>query len=269
MRKSCIGQAMQVRFSRILGAAVLLTLVVPTSAQVTDQAGREQARNVVRSQLHLKPDQFLQVRRDEELEQSLASIVSRPLWSEFIYKVSQEGDEIRENVVIHHIFTDGDPTWVIAISPTDGSTYRIRGFSDSLTEFDNLMTSAKVRVLNPDQAEAVADFYQEVNPQRNSSLTPIRWLIALKQAAEWNCQTSMTDADERAFNAWWRHRKPLYREISFEETAVPHGSGFLVGWIVLSSPGPGNCGGAPLRAQLGVEKNGQIDNLPFLSLTQK
>ncbi len=252
-------------FSTTFWAVVLSTLVVLANAQMTDQAAREQARNVVRSQLHLKPGQFLEVQRDEELEQSLATVVSRPSWSEFIYKVSQAGDEIKEHVVVHHIFVDVDPTYIIAISQANGSTYRIQGFADSMAEFEKLMSAAKVRVLSPEQAEAVSDFYREVNPER-LSLTPISSLIDLKQAAERQCQNDLSsfDAGQEAFTAWWKHAKPLYAEVPFKQTAAPRGSGYFVEWIVLSSAAPrGNCGGAPLRARLEVGLDGHVGKVTF------
>ena len=108
-------------FSTIFGMGVLLALAVVANAQTTEQAAREEARRIVRAQLHLEPNQFLGVQREDELEKSLASIVSRPTWSEFIYKLTQAGDEIKDNVVVHHIYTDVDPTYIIAISPVGGT----------------------------------------------------------------------------------------------------------------------------------------------------
>jgi hypothetical protein len=55
------------------------------------------------------------------LEQWLATVVSRPSWSEFIYKVSQSGDEIKANAVVHHIWMDADPTYIVAVSRRTGA----------------------------------------------------------------------------------------------------------------------------------------------------
>jgi hypothetical protein len=235
------------------------------SAQVNDQVAREQTREAVRSQLHLEAGKFLQVQRDERLEQMLAVIVARPSWSEFIYKVSEEGDEIREHAIVHHIVTDGDPTFTVAINPASGSLYRIQGFPDSLAEFNKLMAEANVEVLGLDQAEAVADFYREVNPQRRS-MARIPGLLELKQAAEWQCQTVPFDPNEKDFEAWWKHAKPLYSGASFKQTATRSGSGYAVEWIVLSSPGAGLCGGAALRARLEIGSDGQVGKLSFVPL---
>lgn len=90
----------------IFGTLMLAILGPMADVQMTEQAAREQATSTIRSELHLKPDEFLDVRRDEGLERVLASVVARPSWSELIYKVSQTGDEIKEHAVVHHILMD-------------------------------------------------------------------------------------------------------------------------------------------------------------------
>lgn len=249
----------------ILGMAALAVIKVPANAQVSDHSAREQALSAVRLQLHLEADKFLQVENDERLEQMLAAVVARPSWSEFIYKVSEEGDEVKQHAVIHHIVTDGDPTFTVAINPASGSLYRIQGFPDSLAEFNELMTEASVKVLNLDQAKAVADFYRGVNPQRRS-MTRIAGLLELKQAAEWQCQQVPFDPNEKNFEAWWKHGKPLYSGASFKQTATRSSGGYVVEWIVLSSPGGGLCGGAPLQARLQVGSDGRVGEITFVPL---
>lgn len=249
------------------GSLMLFTLAAPTKAQVSDTAAREQTGNVVRSQLHLKSDQFLRVQRDEKLEQLLATVAGRSEGLEFIYQVSQAGDEIKGNAVVHHIFTDADPTYIVAVNPTDADVYRIHGFTDSLSEFGKLMTATKVKVLSPDQAEAVADFYREVNPERRS-MTQIPGLLELKQAAELQCQAVPFDPNEKDFEAWWKHAKTLYSGASFQQTATHSDGGYSVEWIVLSSPGAGLCGGAALRARLEVSSDGHVGKLSFVPLVK-
>jgi hypothetical protein len=244
-------------------AFAIVVLPVFTNAQVSDEAAREQTRNAVRSQLHLKPDQFLSVQRDEELEQSLAAMVGKS--GVFIYRASQAGDEVRKNAVVHHIFTDVDPSYIVAISAADGSIYRIHGFTDSKVEFNKLMAALKVKISSPDQAEALADFYRTVNPEHRS-MARISGLLELKQAAEWQCQAVPFDADEKDFETWWKHAKPLYAATSFKQAATRSDSGYAVEWIVLSSPGAGLCGGAPLRAHLEVGSDGQVGSLSFTPL---
>jgi len=253
--------SMRKLFSTIFGLVVSASPLL-VNAQMTEPAAREQALNVVRTELHLGLNKFLQARRDETLEQSLATAVARPSWSEFIYKVSEDGDEIKEHAVVHHITTDGDPTFTVAINPRSGSLHRIQGFKDSLAEFNKLMTEANVKVLTSDQAEAVAGFYREVNPQR-ASLVPLSSLLDLKQAAERHCQAFPFNPNEKNFEAWWRRAKPLYADVPFRQTAVRSGSDYLVEWIVLSSDAKGNCGGTPLRARLTVNSNAHVDEPTF------
>lgn len=252
-------------FSTIFGIAVLATLV-RANAQMTEQAAREQASNIARSALHstvdFKADQFLGIQRDEQLEQTLGIAVGGLAGSTFIYKVSPEGVELRENAVVYHTWTDVDPLFIVVVNPRDGSAYRIHGFGrgESVTEFEKLMTALKVHVASPDQAEALADFYRKVSPENYESLSPILRLMELKQAAERQCQggAKSFDVGEKAFTAWWSHAEPLYAALPFQPKAVPHGSGYLVEWIMLSSPSGENCGGAPLRATLEVSSDGHV-----------
>ncbi|HXN51634.1 MAG TPA: hypothetical protein VN943_06830 [Candidatus Acidoferrum sp.] len=257
--------------STILGIAVLSTLLVRANAQMTDQAAREQVRSIVRSQVHLRPDQFLSICRDEGLEQSLAiATVGWRAGSAFIYRASQTGVEIRENAIVRHVATDADFMYIVAVSSADGSTFRIHGFADSLAEFGKLMTASKMRSSSPEQAEALADFYRVVNPE-NIPLTPISSLIELKQAGERQCHSGAKsfDTGQEAFTAWWKHEKPLYAAVPLQQRVVPRGSGYAVEWIVLSSAGPsGNCGGAPLRARLEVGENGQVAKLVVRPLAE-
>jgi hypothetical protein len=262
-------------FSTIFGMAVLSTLVVPANAQLAEQAAREQAHNIVRSELHsrlnFKSDQFLSVHRDEELEESLAMVtVGWRVGPEFIYKVSPTGIEVRKDAIVNHVATDADFIYIVVVSSADGSVYRIHGFglAESLAEFERLITALKVRVTSPDQAESLADFYRKVNPENYEAVTPILRLMELKQAAERQCQSGLSsfDADQEAFTAWWKHAKPLYSGISFKLTATPRGNGYLVEWIVLSSAAKGNCGGALLRARLEVSSDGHVGKVTFVPL---
>lgn len=265
-------------FSTIFGIAVLSTLAVRANAQVTEQAAREQARDIVRSELHskvnFKADQFLGIHRDEELEQSLATAtIGWRTGTEFIYRVSPTGVEIKENAIVNHVATDADFMYIVAVGSVDGSIFRIHGFglAESLAEFQRLMTALKVHVASPDQAEALADFYRMVNPENYESLTPILRLMELKQAAERQCQSGAKsfDTGERAFTAWWKHAEPLYAGLSFQPKAVPHERGYLLEWIVLSSSGSGGlCGGAPLRARLEISSDGHVGNLNFSPLQE-
>lgn len=261
------GAAINIRrlFSIISGVALLSALGMHADGQMTDQAARQKAQNIVRSQLDLRSEQFLGIRRDEELEQDLAAIVGGLAGSEFIYRVSQAGDEIKDHAVVHHMVMDNDPTYLVAVSPVDGSVYRIQGFRDSKVEFNNLMLAVKVTISSPDQAEALADFFRTVNPEHHS-MTRISGLLDLKQAAERQCQAVPFDPNEKDFEAWWKHTKPLYEKVPFDQTATRSGSGYVVEWIVLSAEGPGLCGGAPLRVMLEVGTNGEIGKLTFIPL---
>lgn len=264
-------------FPAIFELVVLATPMAMANAQMTEHLAREQASNTVRSELRLrvnfKPDQFLAIYRDEELEQSLAVAVGGQAGSMFIYKASQDGVEIRQNTIVYHTLMDGDSLFIVVVNPRDGSIYRIHGFghTESLAELERLMTAVKIHVASADQAEALADFYRMVNPENYESLTPILRLMELKQAAERQCQSGAKsfDAGEKAFAAWWKHAEPLYAALPFQQRAVPYGSGYLVEWIVLSSPSGENCGGAPLRVRLEVGSDGHVGKVTFSPIQKR
>jgi hypothetical protein len=236
----------------------------PVDAQMNEPRAREKALGVARLQLsYLRPGQFLGIQRDEGLEQKLAVLAGGLTGSEFIYRLSPAGDEIKEHAVVHHVFTDiDDPVSLVVVSPLDGSAYLIHGFDGSKADFNRLMGTLKVKISSPDQAEALADFYREVNPERRS-LTPASSLLDLKQAAERQCQAVPFDPSERDFEAWWKHAKTAYAHVSFQQTAARSGDGYTVEWIVLSSPGAGLCGGAALRARLEVGSDGSVGGIGF------
>ncbi len=105
-------------FSTIFGLAVLATLGARASAQVTEQAAREEASNVVRSELrsklNFKPVQFLAVHRDEDLEESLA--IAPVGWRAgplFMFRISPTGIESRHNAIVNHVATDVDFMYIV------------------------------------------------------------------------------------------------------------------------------------------------------------
>ncbi len=262
-------------FSVVFGLATLATPLAVVKAQVNEQVAREQARDIVRSELHskvnFKSDQFVGIRRDEELEQSLATVtIGWRSGPQFIYRVSPTGLEIKENAIVNHVATDADFMCIVVVSSADGSAFRVHGFglAESLAEFERLMEALKVHVASPDQAESLAEFYREVNPDNYEDLAPIFSLMELKQAVERRCQSGTVsfDAGENAFAAWWKQAEPLCATLSFKQRTVPHGSGYIVKWVVLSSPSGEDCGGVPLRAQLEVGSDGHVGKVTFSPL---
>ena len=157
--------------------------------------------------------------------------------------------------------------YIVAVSSVDGSIFRIHGFglAESLAEFERLMMALRLHVASPDQAELLAGFYRKVNPENHADLTPVISLLELKQTAERQCQSSSKsfDAGEKVFAGWWKRAQPLYAALPLQQRAVPQGSGYLVEWVVLSSPSGENCGGAPVRARLEVGSDGRIHRLAF------
>ncbi len=140
-------------FYMVLGIALMLSSDVCASAQTPEETARQQARDEVRSKLNLRAGQFLDIHRDEVLEQSLALTAGRQIGAKFIYRLSSEGNEIKEKTIVQHLSTDGDFIYIIAVNAADGSAYRIHGFPDSLAEFEKLIKEVRLTVLRSDQAE--------------------------------------------------------------------------------------------------------------------
>ena len=251
--------SMQRLLLAVATVAVLSVAAARSKAQVNDRTSRDEIRNAVRLRLHLKRDHFLIVQRDESLEQKLT--IARGKAGILLYRLNQAGDEIKGDAVVHHIFTDSDPTYIVAVR-ADGSMYCIHGFSDSGPEFEKLMTAARMNVSTPEEAELVAEFYRDVNPA-NQPLARISNLLEFKQAAERQCQTANFDESERAFDAWWSRAKSLYAAAQFEQIGTRSRGGYVVEWMVLSSPVPGMCAGAPVRARLDVSSDGHVGLLTF------
>lgn len=253
----------------IVALAVLLIGAI-ASAQMNDQAAREEARHAIRSQLHLSPKQFLSAHRDESLEQLLALAFGKQIESKLIYRVSQAGEEVKGNAIVHHISTDADLMYIIAVDLAGESTYCIHGFSDSFNEFDKLIKAEDAKVSSPERAEFIADFYRAVNPE-NMPTSPISSLLDMKQAAERQCHSGAKSFDigQEAFTAWWNHAKPLYSAILFQQTTTARGDGYRVKWVVLSSSSGENCGGTPLRATLDVGSDGQVSKVRLTRLQER
>jgi hypothetical protein len=253
-----------------IGIGLIAGLAASANAQVTEQAAREKAKSIVQARLEAGPEhflddrKFLDVQRQENLEEELAEIVGGSAGLDYIYKVSEFGVEIKDHEIIYHTFFDVDPTYHVVVSRTDGAAYRVQGFSDSMAEFNRLIAAFKLQV-SGDRARGIADLYREIYRQRES-ITQIYSLLDLKQSAESRCENGSVASGERKFNAWWRHVKPFYKALSFDEKTVQHGEGYTVEWIVLSSADHNACGGAPLRMQVEIEKDGQIANLNFIAL---
>jgi hypothetical protein len=238
---------------------------LPASAALTETTARQKALDSVRSKLSLGSKQFMDIKRDENLEVSLILCTNRLIGPVSIYRLSSTGYEVKEKAIIYHFSTDGDLNYIVAVSLTDGNIYRLAGFRDSKTEINGLLVSLKIEVSSANQAEAIADFYRAVNPE-HEVVTNVSSLLDLKQAAERQCQAVPFDPRERDFEAWWKHAKTAYANVSFQQTAIRIGSGYTVEWVVLSSPGAGLCGGAPLRARLEVGSDGSIGEISFRPL---
>jgi hypothetical protein len=137
-------------FSTILGIVILAAPMARANAQMSEQAAREQASDIVRSELHstvhFRADQFLGIERDEQLEQTLGAAAGGYAGLTFIYRASPAGVELREPAAVYHTWTHVDPLCIVVVNPRDGSAYRMDGFrlAESVAEFERLTTALRM-----------------------------------------------------------------------------------------------------------------------------
>ena len=246
--------------SRLLFAIVILgfQFVPIAKAQTNEEQARAQAKAQFRSTLHLRPTQPLEIQRREDIEEVFDTVTGVSPGAIFFYKGSPKFPPI-----------DGDSDCFVALMAANGTAFLIKGFglSNSFREFNRMLAESKVHIVTSIRAQAIADLYLAINPE-NRSMNPISSLLDLKQAAERQCQAVPFDPNEKDFEAWWKQAKARYSKGPFSQTATRSGSGYVVEWTVLSSSGPGLCGGAPLRAGLEVAEDGQVGRLTAVPLRQ-
>lgn len=256
----------QKSFSMIVLLPVLATSMVFAKTMHTQENTQELALNTIRSELKLPSSQFVQVRRDEGLEDLLAiSSVGWHAGPVFIYRLSQEGIEVRKNAIVHHVTTDAEANYIIAVLSVGGETFRVHGFNDSLVEYNRLIMESKIKLSSAEQAESLAEFYRYVNPE-NVPLTPVSTLLEMKQIAERRCQSQATSfgTGQEKYLEWWERAKLIYARLSLQQKVELHNGSYLVEWVVLSTPSTLNCGGAPLRARVEINQNGHTSKIAFL-----
>ncbi len=246
--------------------ALLLFVIasVSVNAQLTDEAGRRLAEATVRSALNMRADDFLQVRRAEDLEEYLG-IASGHAHHKLFYRVSRDGTVADEHGVRTGVLSDGDPLFVVVVD-ADGDAYRVHRFHDSTSEFNRLLVSSGLKLASAQQVEALGDLYRATNPGNFDDLKPINSLLELKQGGERRCFRYDAPLDSKPFDEWWASAKRKYKSLSYEPKIAHEGRGFSLEWIVLSSPGKYNCGGAPLRVSIDVGLDGQVVEPKFVPI---
>jgi hypothetical protein len=245
----------------ILSCFLFVTLA---DAQLTDNEARARARTVTAANLHFDPAQFVGIERQEELEQSYAVATRIARGTLFLYKLWPGGEEVRDSTIINHC-AGNCLSYLVGVRAVDGAVFRIRGFSDSIEEFNRMMGTNAVHMTDHSQAHAFASFYRSVNPE-SLAITPLWTLLDFKQMVEQQChdhQESFLASDEQ-FTKWWNSHKSTYLNADFSEGAFRDQNGFRMEFLVMPPPAANQaCGGAPVLAVLQITPSGQIDKLAY------
>ena len=110
------------------------------SAQVSEAAAQNLVRRHVLEFMKRKPDAFLEITREEELEKTFARFIHDEREEPpFIFHVTDVGDEVRGNTVIHHVPTPS--LWLYVAVSGSGRVFLFRA-KDCLEQI-NLLADAR------------------------------------------------------------------------------------------------------------------------------
>lgn len=236
-----------------------------SSAQVSEEQARKLAKSETITNAHLQADRFLSTQRRDDLELLFSNVAGGVPGAVLFYKISNEGDEIRGNRVIHHLSMHAELNFVVAVSVASGTVFRVGGFADSLAEFNRLMMASRIEVRESKKVEAVVDFYLSCNPE-NVSFSILRSLLEFKQSVEKQCHENEGTflSIDKAFNHWWTRHGMKYRQLKFETTIAPFHEGFRASFFTLSSTVKDwKCGAVPLQSNLEVSHLGIVKSITF------
>jgi hypothetical protein len=106
----------------------------------------------------------------------------------------------------------------VAVAKQSGEVFRIEGFKDSLQEFNRLAKSYQVTLKTDLQADNYFGLYLRVDPE-NYQLEPTKFLLPLKQLAEWRFNENYEDFEsaEPHFDQWWRENEPYLKRLSLRQ----------------------------------------------------
>jgi hypothetical protein len=255
-----------IRMSCVAGIYIC-SFVGIADAQIGEEQARKQARAEAVANLHLDATRYLNTQRREDIEQMFGAATGKPPGTIFFYELSSEGDEVRGSTVIHHLSTDAALNLFIGVTAANGMVFRIGGFgfADSLLEFNRMMAESKFRILSPDHAQALADLYIAINPEK-IEFTLVKSPLEVKQAVERQCHSLGRDFvfSDKEFTRWWNTHRSTILSANLDDKVLPSPEGFKVQFFTLSFPTKQKeCGGAPVTATLQVSATGQVGKLVF------
>ena len=235
-------------------------------AQVDESSARKLALASIRSGLDLQPDDFLQLWRDEQLEQELAEAAQRQQVPLFVFKTSQTGVEFKDGIMTNHVHADGNDISTVAVNTSTGETYRIQGYKNSSAEFREMVLSIGLKIKNVSQVATLGIVYREINPDHLYDVG-IPSILDLKHDVENRCSPELRPSDVRRFERWWKNAYAAYQEKSFKEVDASDGNSFFAEWVIFAAGGLNDsCAGKPVRIKLRMYGDGNISPPEFSPL---
>jgi hypothetical protein len=164
--------------------------------------------------------------------------LSRPIKTKVstfsFFLVSPRRYEINDDVVERESAeVDSQSEWLVAVDLRNDSRYFLEGSSNSLGEFNRLMTSVNLKVTNQEGALNVFDFYLEVVRGHQFRSRVIGDDLKLESVALDDFRLRFpTSERRRAFNAWWRELSNSNKKSIVPPTANPQKGGFTVRYFL-------------------------------------
>ncbi len=232
------------------------------SAQVGVAAARELARSQALEYLGRKPDAFLAIARQDELETTFGRFIhDGPGGPPFIFRLTDVGDEVRGNTVTHRVPTPS-VRMHIAVSEA-GRVFLLKG-RDSLRQMKLLAHAYHVRIENDADARDYAVWCLTIDPE-NYVQARLGSVEELKEVAQLGFRYSYsTDAErESQFEHWWKAHEEQAANLNYDGSVVRKGSGFVVRFVDLSIVTAKHRYHPPvlLERSLYVSPNGEIGRL--------
>lgn len=248
-----------------LAACFLLLSSRAASAQVSEAEANELARKAVLADLGHSEDSFLAVSSVPMFQQLFAQVVTEghdPL--PFVFHISNEGEEHLGNLTKYHLPSDFILDALVAVS-VSGEVYRIREGHNSLGEYNRLASDYRVGLRSEGQVRNYLAWFLAVNPENYLALEKIGSVQQLKAEAERKFKgwRSSPDADEAAFDAWWRKHEQQASRLAYEEQVKRSDRGFVVSFYGLSVMDRRHlrCGLGVVRLSVEFSTNGEAGSV--------
>ena len=234
----------------------MLVVVTSAQAQISETQARELARNSVQSRTGIE---IWSVHRKEDVEERLRSIARSSKDNPgFIFLLSDEGYEFRENGFATHLPSEGPIFWYVAVLPSSGQVFEM----DSREGFNKLAASLHVVIGDESSASTCLDLYLDLHPEKHLLDEVVRTPLQAKQMAENQFTRAYDDFQtaETAFDQWWKQNSETFAPVSLHETFKKVDRGFVSKFYIVSGISKKELKNGPelLEVSLPISRDGQM-----------